>query len=97
MMSMSNDDVVFFSSFSPIDSRRRTLRSIYVPRKSLTSRKIWGVYIIFYVCRSVEFEIDYIRVIRRHVTQLAVVREESAHSLKSYFPIHESLSRLGPF
>jgi len=56
-----------------------------------------GVYIISYVCRSVEFEIDYIHVIHCHVTQLVVARKESVHSLKSHFPIHESLSRLGPF
>lgn len=36
-----------------------------------------------------KFEIDYIHC---HVTQLAVARKESAHSLKSHFPIHESLA-----
>jgi len=40
-----DDDVVFF----PIDSHKRTLRSIYVLRKSLTSRKIWG-YILSPMC-----------------------------------------------
>lgn len=36
-----------------------SVRSIYVLRKSLTSRKIWG-YILSPMCRSVEFEIDYV-------------------------------------
>lgn len=39
----------FFPFFFPIDSRRRTLRFIYVLRKSLTSRKIWG-YILSPMC-----------------------------------------------
>lgn len=52
-----------------------------------------GIYIISYVCRSVEFEIDYIpcNPLPRYAARGNTQRERS-FSKKTHFLIHESLA-----